>query len=148
MVKAPILLGLILFLATPSLAQLTVTIEPSAPRAPAGVQFQTVGHASGGTPPYRFEWFVGNERTGTINQANNWTFNNEAEYLIRVVVTDARGRTGEGFAQVIIGQTPAVEPEAGNGLRPSGNFNAGPGEKATIPSGSFSQPPSGEIIDL
>jgi hypothetical protein len=83
-------------------APLTVRVDPASDQIAAGGEMLTTAHADGGTPPYRFEWFVFNERTGTVNQAKIWQWNQAGRYLVRVVATDSAGRTAEGTCDLLV----------------------------------------------
>jgi hypothetical protein len=100
MMRRIALILLLLLLSTAAAAQLRVWVEPDRHTVKAGSQFRTVGHASGGNGPYRFEWYIGNERTGEVNQAKIWKINSPGHFLLRVVVLDANGKVGEGQGRV------------------------------------------------
>lgn len=110
-------------------APLQVRVDPSSHGCAPGSQFQTVGQATGGVGPYRFEWFIGNERTGVVNQAHVWTLNNPGEYQVRVVATDSRGTAAEATARVVVaaagGTTPPTAPPTSTGVRVGGKGTAG-----------------------
>lgn len=82
---------------------LSVRIDPPELQLQPGAQARTVGHANGGTPPYRYEWYVGNERTGEVNQVKLWTLNQAGTYPLRVVVTDAAGQVAEATCSTRVG---------------------------------------------
>lgn len=97
-------LAVALVLATPpARAQgLQVRIEPPRATLRPGAQVSTVAHAEGGSPPYRFEWFVGAERTGEVNQAKVWILRAPGRYPVRVVATDGAGRSGTAEAELTV----------------------------------------------
>ncbi len=96
----------------PVRAALRARVEPARYEASPGVAFQTVAQAEGGAPPYRYEWLVGTERSGVLNQVNVWTLNQPGVYPIRVLVTDAEGHQVYGDCTATLGATsPATPPQ-------------------------------------
>jgi tetratricopeptide (TPR) repeat protein len=90
---------------------LQVRIDPPSHQLETGGQMRTVAHASGGQPPYSFEWFVASERTGESNQAKLWTFNTPGIMQVRVEVTDARGQKAEAVCPVTVSGTAILATE-------------------------------------
>lgn len=96
-----LVLGLTL-LTLDTVQALEVSIDPPTLEVLAGSQFRTVAHAQGGQPPYRFEWFVGGERTGEVNQTRMWCIKQPGNYVLRVVATDRRGQRREASALLTV----------------------------------------------
>lgn len=134
---------------------LQVRLEPAAATVRAGAQIRTVAQATGGTPPYRFEWFVGHERTGEVNQARVWVLRTPGSFPIRVVATDAEGRTGaaegrltvEAFGARLEGSGPVIATAWG--LTPPYTFQVFAGDSPQGPPRTSSSPresfPSGVV---
>jgi PKD repeat protein len=75
------------FAAVPGLV-VTTTAAPTSGYAPLGVGF--VASASGGTPPYIFQWSFGDGTTGAGSSVSH-TYANPGSYAAMVTVTDSTG---------------------------------------------------------
>ena len=61
-----------------------------------------VGNASGGTPPYDYEWNFGDGTPASFEQDPTHVYSwNVSEYLVTLTVKDATGITGEAGAIVL-----------------------------------------------
>ena len=73
---------------------LSVSISPDQPTVNAGEKLPTTAKPVGGTPPYRYEWFSGDNRSNVTGSGVIWTMGtNPGTRIIKVVVTDAAGAT-------------------------------------------------------
>lgn len=119
------------------LTPLTVRVDPPSFSMAPGGQMQTVAHGNGGTPPYSFEWYVGNERTGTINQVKIWKFNQSGNFQLRVVATDARGQKAEASCPLQVKSAasttsaPTTTSSTGTGSSPTSGYQV-TGVQATM----------------
>lgn len=145
-----------------ALAQgLQVRIEPPSATVRSGAQIRTVAQAVGGAAPYRFEWFVGTERTGEINQAKVWVLRRPGRYTVRVVATDRAGATGAAEAVLTVeeygarlegtdpvsvtvwGLTPPFAYQVFLGDRPQG-----PPRRSSSPQETFPRPQAPGVVQV
>ena len=94
----------------PPVPSLVARIEAPSHTMSVGGVIQSVGRASGGTPPYRYEWLINRKSTGKVGQVERWQVNTKGEFLLRVVVTDAAGRSAEASWPVAVVAAPVSVP--------------------------------------
>ena len=62
----------------------------------------TRASASGGTPPYRYEWYNGANRSDITQPSIVWTLQGAGTRNIRIVVTDAAGHSAEAQSRITV----------------------------------------------
>lgn len=82
---------------------LTVSINPAQQTVTSGEKLTTTTKVLGGTPPYRYEWFNGDNRSDVTSGTITWTLNAAGPRTFKVIVTDAANIKAEAYcaAQVV-----------------------------------------------
>ena len=104
---------------------LSVTLSPAEAEVDPGEKFKTAATATGGVPPYRYEWHNADKLSEVTSSGANWTLRSVGPREIKVDVTDAGGSTAQATARITVrgaagtetaskelksGQTPTPTP--------------------------------------
>ena len=77
----------------------SLTWSPSTPSAAEAVTFEA--SASGGSPPYSFEWSFGDGSTQTGSPAEH-TYATAGTFLVAITVVDNGGRTAQSSREIVV----------------------------------------------
>ena len=91
-------------------AALAVTLTSTASEIDHGGKVTTSAAASGGRPPYRYEWHDGKRTSHAVTHNVVWANLGAGPTEIRVVVTDAGGARAEASTQVVVRAAAAAQP--------------------------------------
>ena len=92
--------------------QLSVRLNTSVPAIVAGEKFFTNAVVSGGTQPYRYEWFKGHVRSSVFSPNAVWSRFATGTNDLKVVVTDASGAHAEALVQVAVRAAGEPAPDS------------------------------------
>jgi hypothetical protein len=93
-------------------AALRVTIDPDQVTLSSGEKVTTRASASGGTPPYRYEWYNGAKRSDITQPSITWTLRGAGTRNIRIVVTDAAGHSAEAQSRITVQEATPSQPSS------------------------------------
>ncbi len=96
---------------------LRISVKVAPQPVHAGEQPIISAIVSGGSPPYKHDWYDGARKSSVVTPNVNWAGAGSSTHTYRVVVTDSAGQTAE--AQAIV----AIEPAGQESAAPS---SAGP----------------------
>jgi len=92
----------------PPKLSVTITARPTSGEIALRVLFRA--EASGGTPPYTFEWLVDPERPPIRARAVIHTYRRPGRYMVRVTVTDTAGVKASAETEIIVYPKPVTVP--------------------------------------
>lgn len=94
---------------------LHVTVTPREHSMKAGEEVRTTANVTGGSPPYKYQWFNNDQLSNVTKNSVRWTLRKGGTHIIRVVVTDSQGKTANAQSVITVRgketiQQPPVTP--------------------------------------
>lgn len=90
---------------------LHVTVSPPEHTMRSGQEVRTTARVSGGVPPYTYQWFNNDAPSKVAKSSIRWTLRKGGSHILRVVVTDSRGKTASAQSVVAVhAETPKATP--------------------------------------
>ena len=92
---------------------LSLRLDPAQQTVEEGDKALNTSEVSGGTLPYKYEWYDGGRKSQVTSPNVFWTMRHASVHVIKLVVTDAAGNSVEATVQVSV--RPATVGQTGEG---------------------------------